>query len=255
MSFDNVIYEKGEVATLTLNRPDISNGFNIPTCQEILEVLDLVKADDSVKILVIQAVGKIFSIGGDLAEMQRAVESDNVESLVEIASLVNKISFAMKKLPKPVIMSVDGAVAGAAANMAVAADFVVASEKAKFIQAFVGVGLAPDGGGIFLMSRAMFTLKKQVSLFQVNQEMHAFFHQAMISLKNCVTQKKSLLSQASLELQLMAKSVLSHVVVQIFQVLSLLQVSKQTCMKTLPMLMVSLQLILEWFTNLTQSKN
>lgn len=50
MSFDNVIYEKGEVATLTLNRPDISNGFNIPTCQEILEVLDLVKADDSVKI-------------------------------------------------------------------------------------------------------------------------------------------------------------------------------------------------------------
>ena len=159
MSFDNVIYEKGEVATLTLNRPDISNGFNIPTCQEILEVLDLVKADDSVKILVIQAVGKIFSIGGDLAEMQRAVESDNVESLVEIASLVNKISFAMKKLPKPVIMSVDGAVAGAAANMAVAADFVVASEKAKFIQAFVGVGLAPDAGGIFLMSRAIGTTR------------------------------------------------------------------------------------------------
>ena len=106
MSFDNVIYEKGEVATLTLNRPDISNGFNIPTCQEILEVLDLVKTDDSVKILVIQAVGKVFSIGGDLAEMQRAVESDNVESLVEIASLVNKISFAMKKLPKPVSFTI-----------------------------------------------------------------------------------------------------------------------------------------------------
>ena len=52
MSFDNVIYEKGEVATLTLNRPDISNGFNIPTCQEILEVLDLVKTDDSVKIFL-----------------------------------------------------------------------------------------------------------------------------------------------------------------------------------------------------------
>ena len=159
MSFDNVIYEKGEVATLTLNRQDISNGFNIPTCQEILEVLDLVKTDDSVKILVIQAVGKVFSIGGDVAEMQRAVESDNVESLVEIASLVNKISFAMKKLPKPVIMSVDGAVAGAAANMAVAADFVVASEKAKFIQAFVGVGLAPDAGGLFLMSRAIGTTR------------------------------------------------------------------------------------------------
>ncbi len=65
----------------------------------------------------------------------------------------------MKKLPKPVIMSVDGAVAGAAANMAVAADFVVASEKAKFIQAFVGVGLSPDAGGLFLMSRAIGTTR------------------------------------------------------------------------------------------------
>ena len=56
-------------------------------------------------------------------------------------------------------MSVDGAVAGAAANMAVAADFVVASEKAKFIQAFVGIGLAPDAGGLFLMSRAIGTTR------------------------------------------------------------------------------------------------
>ena len=54
-------------------------------------------------------------------------------------------------------MSIDGAVAGAAANMAVAADFVVASDKSKFIQAFVGVGLAPDAGGLFLMSRAIGT--------------------------------------------------------------------------------------------------
>ena len=157
MSFNNVIYEKGEVAVLTLNRPDISNGFNISTCQEILEVLNRVKSDDSIRMLLIKAIGKVFSIGGDLTEMQRAVESSNIESLVEIADLVNKISFAMKKLPKPVIFSVDGAVAGAAANMAVAADFVVASEKAKFIQAFVGIGLAPDAGGLFLMSRAIGT--------------------------------------------------------------------------------------------------
>lgn len=155
MSYQHVIYQPGEVATLTLNRPEVSNGFHIPSCQEILEVLELAKADEEVKVLVINANGKVFSVGGDLAEMQRAVEADDVQSLVEIAHLVNKISFAIKKLPKPVILSVDGAVAGAAANMAAAADFVVASDKAKFIQAFVGVGLAPDAGGLLLMSRAI----------------------------------------------------------------------------------------------------
>lgn len=159
MLFKNIIYQSGEVAILTLNRPEVSNGFNIPICQEILDVIADVATNDIVKILVINANGKVFSVGGDLVEMQRAVEMDDVQSLVEIANLVNQISFAIKKLPKPVIMSVDGAVAGAAANMAVAADFVVAGDKAKFIQAFVGVGLAPDAGGLFLMSRSIGTTR------------------------------------------------------------------------------------------------
>lgn len=156
MTYNGIIYTvEGAVATLTFNRPDVSNGFNIPVCQEILEALDKVATDEAVQLLVINANGKVFSVGGDLVEMQRAVEADDVQSLVQIAELVNQISFAIKRLPKPVIMSIDGAVAGAAANMAVAADFVVASEQTKFIQAFVNVGLAPDAGGLFLMTRAI----------------------------------------------------------------------------------------------------
>ncbi|MBF9637197.1 enoyl-CoA hydratase/isomerase family protein, partial [Streptococcus pseudopneumoniae] len=78
-----------------------------------------------------------------------------IQSLVKIAELVNVISLEMKKLPKPVIMSVDGPVAGAAATMVVAADFCIVSEKARFIQDFVGVGLAPDAGGLYLLTRAI----------------------------------------------------------------------------------------------------
>ncbi|AXQ79490.1 enoyl-CoA hydratase [Streptococcus chenjunshii] len=156
MSYNGILYSvSDEVATLTFNRPDVSNGFNIPVCQEILAALAEAEADEQVKILIINANGKVFSVGGDLVEMQRAVEADDVQSLVLIAELVNKISFAIKRLPKPVIMSIDGAVAGAAANMAVAADFVIATPQTKFIQAFVNVGLAPDAGGLFLMSRAI----------------------------------------------------------------------------------------------------
>lgn len=156
MTYNGILYTvEGQVATLTFNRPEVSNGFNIPVCQEILAALAQVAQDDQVSLVVIKANGKVFSVGGDLVEMQRAVEADDVQSLVEIADLVNQISFAIKKLPKPVIMSIDGAVAGAAANMAVAADFVIASEQTKFIQAFVNVGLAPDAGGLFLMTRAI----------------------------------------------------------------------------------------------------
>ena len=156
MAYQTIRYEViDSIAILTLDRPDVSNGFNIPMCEEILNAIQLAENDDTVKILQIQAEGSVFSVGGDLVEMKRAVDEDDIGSLVKIAELVNNISFALKKIPKIVLMVTDGAVAGAAANMAVAADFVIASSKTKFIQAFVGVGLAPDAGGIFLLSRAI----------------------------------------------------------------------------------------------------
>ncbi|MCS4488150.1 enoyl-CoA hydratase [Streptococcus sciuri] len=156
MSFKWITYVvEEERARLTLNRPEVSNGFNIPICEEILLALDMAAKDEEVRILTFEANGKVFSVGGDLVEMECAVKNDNIQSLVRIAELVNAISFVIKKLPKPVIMLTDGAVAGAAANLAVACDFVISSDKTKFIQAFVGVGLAPDAGGLYLLSKAI----------------------------------------------------------------------------------------------------
>lgn len=156
MEFSTISYEvEGSIASLTLQRPEVSNGFNIPMCEEILEAIRLTKENDAVMILKIQATGTVFSVGGDLVEMKRAVDEEDIPSLVRIAELVNTISFSLKQLAKIVLMVTDGAVAGAAANMAVASDFVIASDKTKFIQAFVGVGLAPDAGGMFLLTRSI----------------------------------------------------------------------------------------------------
>ena len=147
MAYETILYSvEEEVATLTLNRPEVQNGFNIQVCDEIMAAIEEAGEDASVKFLVINAKGKVFSVGGDLDQMKKAVR---------IAEQVNEISFALKKLPKPVIMVIDGPCAGAAANLAVAADFTIASEKAKFIQAFVGVGLAPDAGGLYLLTRSI----------------------------------------------------------------------------------------------------
>ncbi|MGT2715170.1 trans-2-decenoyl-ACP isomerase [Streptococcus respiraculi] len=156
MTYEMIRYEVEErIARLTLSRPEVSNGFNIPMCEEMLDAIGQAADSEQVALLIIQAEGAVFSVGGDLVEMKRAVDEDDIASLVQIAELVNRISFSLKKIPKPVIMLTDGAVAGAAANMAVAADFVIASDKTKFIQAFVGVGLAPDAGGLFLLSRSI----------------------------------------------------------------------------------------------------
>ena len=142
---NHILYQiVDDLAIITLNRPEVANGFHIPMCEEILEALILAEQDQAVQFILINANGKVFSVGGDLVEMKRAVDEDDIPSL-------NKI----KQIPKPVLMEVDGAVAGAAANMAVAVDFCLATDKAKFIQAFVGVGLAPDAGGIHLLSRSI----------------------------------------------------------------------------------------------------
>ena len=153
---NHIIFQiQDDLATITLNRPDVANGFHIPMCEEILEALELAEKEASVSFILINAAGKVFSVGGDLVEMKRAVDEDDIASLTRIAELVNTISYKIKQIPKPVIMEVDGAVAGAAANMALAVDFCIASDKAKFIQAFVGVGLAPDAGGLFLLTRSL----------------------------------------------------------------------------------------------------
>lgn len=156
MNFQTILFDvTDDLAKITLNRPEVSNGFNIPMCQEILAALELAEERLDVRLILIEGKGKVFSVGGDLKEMERAVEDDDIQSLVDIAKLVQDISLKIKQLPKPVIMSVDGPVAGAAFNMALAVDFCIASEKAKFIQAFVNVGLAPDAGGLFLLMRAV----------------------------------------------------------------------------------------------------
>ncbi len=132
MTYQNIIFSiEGNVATITFNRPEVQNGFNVPMCQEILDAIRVVKETDEARVLVFKAEGKVFSVGGDLTEMKRAVEEDDTESLFEITHLVMEISLAMKHLPKPVVMCTD------------------------FIQAFVNVGLAPDAGGMYLLSRAV----------------------------------------------------------------------------------------------------
>ena len=150
MDYQTVTLEiTDDIAILTLNRPD---KYNALTTQMRAEITDAVKeARSAARVLVITGAGKAFCSGQDLGD--RAGGSVDLERTLrdEYAPLLR----AIVDSPIPVISAVNGAAAGAGANIALAADVVIASEDAYFLQAFTKIGLIPDAGGTYVMPRQM----------------------------------------------------------------------------------------------------
>lgn len=138
------------VATLTFNRPDKLNSFNTEMHAEVREALGQLKADASVRCLLITGKGRGFCAGQDLAD---EVASADIGGTVERD--YNPLVRALTTLPMPVVCAVNGTAAGAGANIALACDIVLAARSASFIQAFCKIGLVPDSGGTWTLPRVV----------------------------------------------------------------------------------------------------
>jgi 2-(1,2-epoxy-1,2-dihydrophenyl)acetyl-CoA isomerase len=105
-----------------------------------------------VRAVLLTGAGRAFCAGQDLAE---AVPPPGkpAPDIGDVVVAYNGLILAMRRLEKPVVAAVNGVAAGAGANIALAADFVIASAEASFIQAFVKIGLIPDNGGTFFLPR------------------------------------------------------------------------------------------------------
>lgn len=138
------------VATLTLNRPEKLNSLNSQMRAEIAHALGAVAK--TARVLVITGEGRAFCTGQDLGDRADASEVDLERTLRdEYQPLLE----AMIDCPLPVIAAVNGPAAGAGANLALAADVVIAAESAYFLQAFSRIGLIPDAGGTYTLPRSM----------------------------------------------------------------------------------------------------
>lgn len=144
--FIEIGFDNG-VAWLTLNRPDKLNSFTAAMHDEIADVLSRVQRSPDVRCLVITGAGRGFSAGQDLADLDLSNLGDVVEKHY------NPLIKTITQLHMPVIACVNGVAAGAAANMALACDIVIAARSAKFIQSFHMLGLVPDGGGTWTLPR------------------------------------------------------------------------------------------------------
>jgi len=140
-----------KVAVLTLNRPDRLNSFTRQMHAELRAALDTVE-HEGMRALVISGAGRAFCAGQDLSDLN--LGSGNSPDLGDlITDNFNPLVRRLQALPMPVIAAVNGTAAGAGANLALACDLVLAARSAKFIQAFVKIGLLPDTGGTWLLPR------------------------------------------------------------------------------------------------------
>ncbi len=148
---DTVLFEvKNGAGYITLNREDKRNAFDRSMAVALQKRLDECRDDSRVRAVCITGAGKAFSSGQDLAEVMNP-DAPGLEKI--IAEHYNPIITRIRQLPKPVVAAVNGVAAGAAANIALSCDIVVAASSASFVQAFTKIGLIPDSGGTYFLPR------------------------------------------------------------------------------------------------------
>lgn len=150
MAYENIIFEiEGNVAVIKFNRPKAMNSINRDVMTEFDDALDKIEADISIKVLVLTGEGKAFVAGADIAHM---VDLSPLE-MRKFSQDGQDLFFRIENLPIPVIASVNGFALGGGCEVAMASDFIYASEKAKFGQPEIGLGIIPGFGGTQRLSR------------------------------------------------------------------------------------------------------
>ena len=147
---ETILVEKeGRVAILTVNRPDKLNALNQQVRDEMLQVLAEIEKDDSVGVVVLTGAGeKSFIAGADIGEFAGRTPFDQRQAMAS-----PRIFDIMASFPKPVIAMINGFCLGGGCELAMSCDIRIASEKARFGQPEINLGLIPGGGGTQRLSR------------------------------------------------------------------------------------------------------
>lgn len=145
---NSVILEKKEnIAKVVINRPEVLNALDGPTIEELEKKLSELGKDENVRSVILTGSGRAFCVGADLKYIKSFEKFPYGDFL---RKYFNRLILRIITLPKPVIASINGIVAGAGIGIALACDYKIASEKANFVEAFLNVALIPDSASCFL---------------------------------------------------------------------------------------------------------
>jgi enoyl-CoA hydratase/carnithine racemase len=170
--YKHIILEKDpaeHIATLTLNRPERRNALNEVMQDEIGDAIEDVEADDSIRVLIITGGGRAFCAGGDLEQLKGGRDpgewvSDNTDNIRRSFQRTQRFMLGLQRMEKPVIAMINGAAVGAGFDLACGCDIRIGSPRARFMVAYVRIGLFPGFGGTWLYPRMLGSIGKAAEM-------------------------------------------------------------------------------------------
>lgn len=151
---DLLVDRDGAVLTLTLNDPRTRNSLSLEMSSEGTRLLNEAAYDDRTRVIIIQGAEGNFCSGGNINRLKDSIAAGMHERLDSVDYLHRWIK-AIRRCSKPVIAAVEGAAAGAGFSLAAACDLIVAASDARFVLAYVKIGLNPDGGSTAFLTRGL----------------------------------------------------------------------------------------------------
>lgn len=144
---------EGAVGTLTLDRPEKLNALFGAMRDEIADGLAELGRDDGVRAVIVTGAGRAFCAGGDVGYLAELVKTQAVEEAMRLVDAGRSVVRTIARMPKPVVAALNGPAAGGGANLALACDLRIASDRASIGQTFNRIGLHPDWGGSYFLPR------------------------------------------------------------------------------------------------------
>lgn len=144
----------GNLAVVTINRPEKHNSLTLAMREHLRDLFSEIRCTPTIRGVLLTAAGqKAFCSGADVGELR------NNDTRRDFDSVTNPLIINLHRIGKPVVAAINGVAVGMGWSLALASDFVVASEEAEFSQIFRNVGLAPDAGAIWFLSRAVGSMR------------------------------------------------------------------------------------------------
>lgn len=157
MKYETIRFDKKErIAYITLNRPQSLNAFSLGLAAELPDAIDRCGRDEGIGVVLLTGEGRGFCAGGDIGEVKSFIDAPGKsprEWFLPGVGYANSIILGMRHLKKPIIGAINGAATGIGFSIAMACDLIIASEKARFGEAYSAIGLVPDGGASYFLPR------------------------------------------------------------------------------------------------------
>ncbi|MCZ6591921.1 MAG: enoyl-CoA hydratase/isomerase family protein, partial [Alphaproteobacteria bacterium] len=152
MSYQHIIFDVADnIGVITLNRPDDANAIHKPMVEELLDIALRCYRDRAIRAAVLTGAGRMFCGGGDLKTFNDL--GDGAANYVDqTATVLHHAISRFSRMDAPLVMAVNGSAAGGGFSLALAGDYVIAADSAKFISAYTASGLTPDGSSTYYLA-------------------------------------------------------------------------------------------------------